>query len=208
MAEQAKLWRSGSFADEVICSAKEAFAALEQDQATVKFEAIERVITPVRSLLDTLSEELGTPIRRSWANLYFSTDGVGVAEHADGHEVMALQVSGRKKWTYWPLGAAAHVTLRPGSLLFLPRGVKHATQASGPSISLSLSFACYTLADVALGGLERRIRAAPRWNRPVTHEEDALDQEEQELDALLRSLGTDLAARGALMLVPPSKRLL
>jgi ribosomal protein L16 Arg81 hydroxylase len=195
---EAKLWRAGSFADEVTCPAAEALAAVDRFGATVKVEAVDRFVPAVRSALDTLCNELGTPIRRTWANLYVSPTGIGVAEHADDHEVLALQISGEKRWSYWFQGHPTHVTLRPGSVLFLPRDLRHATQASGRSISLSLAFASFTLADLALAALGRHIRAEPLWNRPMQADGPTTDGEE--LDDLLRTLGAELASRGILTL--------
>jgi ribosomal protein L16 Arg81 hydroxylase len=207
-AGEAKLWPEGSFRDERVCRDDEALAAVLRERATAKIEGVERQIPEVARALDELREALGGPIRRRWANLYLSPAGVGVGEHADGHEVIVVQLAGSKRWSYRYGGEETTVVLRPGSVLFLPRAVRHSTEATELSVSLSLSFACYTLAEIATTGLQRLMSSRPEWARAA----GALDGGShsarlEELDGMLKALGAELAAEGLAAFTPPAEQL-
>lgn len=76
--------------------------------------------------------------------------------------------------------------LRPGSLLFVPRGVWHSTEASGHALSLNFTFTAPAWADLFLAALRSRLVLAPEWR------ESALMNEAQKFEALLGSLKEEL----------------
>lgn len=196
---EAKLWPEGSYENELTGGAEELLAGVDRDRATAKIEGVDRLVPTIAEGLSALTAELGTPIRRAWANLYVSAPGVGVAEHADGHEVIALQLSGAKEWSLSYAAERTVFSLRTGSVLFVPRGVGHATTASEPSVSLSLAFACYTLADVAARSIARLLYSRPGWDRVVGSLDPASSADDgAELDGILRAVGTELASGGVL----------
>jgi 50S ribosomal protein L16 3-hydroxylase len=55
------------------------------------------------------------------------------------------------------------IHMKPGSVLFLPRGYWHQTQAIGDSLSLNFTFDQPTWADIVLPEIRRRILAHPEW---------------------------------------------
>lgn len=57
--------------------------------------------------------------------------------------------------------------MRPGSVLFLPRGTWHKTAAAAPSLSLSIVIRPPVLADALLGWLKPWLLGDPRWRLPV-----------------------------------------
>ncbi|MDY0747675.1 cupin domain-containing protein [Paucibacter sp. R3-3] len=59
------------------------------------------------------------------------------------------------------------ITMRPGSILFLPRGIWHQTLALEDSLSLSLVLRTPTLADALLRELRPLLLADPAWRRPL-----------------------------------------
>ncbi|TKC98594.1 JmjC domain-containing protein [Polyangium fumosum] len=60
------------------------------------------------------------------------------------------------------------VLLRPGSVLFVPRGYWHQTEAgSDESFSVSIGFRTPSCADIVLRELHRRLLAHTEWRRPV-----------------------------------------
>jgi 50S ribosomal protein L16 3-hydroxylase len=59
------------------------------------------------------------------------------------------------------------VELQPGSALFVPRGWWHATEASGESLSVNLTFSVPTWLDLVIAELRDRLVARPRWREHV-----------------------------------------
>lgn len=57
--------------------------------------------------------------------------------------------------------------MKPGSVLFLPRGYWHGTKASGESFSLSIRLDPPLYADVVLAQLRQILLAEEEWRRPV-----------------------------------------
>lgn len=103
---------------------------------------------------------LGRRVRgSSWANLYLTPPrSHGFAPHTDDTDVFVLQLRGEKRWTLHapptalpPLGpiskrfddadaTAETIVLRPGDLLYVPRGQAHAA-ATGEHDSMHLTVA-------------------------------------------------------------------
>jgi 50S ribosomal protein L16 3-hydroxylase len=76
--------------------------------------------------------------------------------------------------------------LKPGSLLFVPRGVWHATLADGDAISLNFTFTAPAWMDLLLGALRSRLIQSTEWR------ETALIADEKKFDSLLNSLIHDM----------------
>ena len=128
---------------------------------TLFFNRMENLFPP---LLDLVLNVSRTFDRTSAVNLYMASHGAaraggGVAPHCDHHDVLILQLTGRKRWRMWPnrgslltmsdeeeVGKHAHtilashllgepyldVVLRPGHVLYMPRGTIHATDLAPP----------------------------------------------------------------------------
>jgi ribosomal protein L16 Arg81 hydroxylase len=115
--------------------------------ATVTLPAIHRTWAPLRVLCENLQSQLDFPVH---ANVYVTPgNAAGIAPHYDTHEVFALQIAGKKRWTlyeppillpgrsqifspqgYTPPAPMAQVDLSAGDLLYLPRGFVHSTTTS------------------------------------------------------------------------------
>ncbi len=76
--------------------------------------------------------------------------------------------------------------LKPGSLLFVPRGMWHETQAEGEALSLNFTFTAPTWADLFLAALRSRLVLSPEWR------ESAVVSEEEKFASLLESLKEEL----------------
>ncbi|WP_426955998.1 cupin domain-containing protein [Muricoccus radiodurans] len=100
------------------------------------------------------------------SNIYLTPGGIaggaqGFRPHFDTHDVLVLQVSGRKRWRLWngtpfehptrrtpwrnqavPEGAPTEVEMGPGDALYVPRGVMHDATALGeePSLHATIGF--------------------------------------------------------------------
>ncbi len=76
--------------------------------------------------------------------------------------------------------------LKPGSLLYVPRGVWHSTEAEGHALSLNFTFTAPAWMDLLLGALRSRLVLSPEWR------ESALVADELKFKTLLESLIQDL----------------
>lgn len=137
--------------------------------ATVILQSLHRHWPPLQRLCDMLGNEW---LSQAQTNIYFTpAGGRGFTAHADGHDVFVLHISGTKSWTVYekpevargngatdkphgyerlvnqdsaeltPLG---RFTLRPGDLLYLPRGYVHEAAANTePALHITLGLAPY-----------------------------------------------------------------
>jgi hypothetical protein len=92
-------------------------------------------------------------------NIYLTPPGAqGFRAHYDAHDVLILQVQGEKLWRFWPTPWAPFADnctprdkqpspdeepgsqmLRPGDVLYLPRGILHDAASQGTQSSLHLT---------------------------------------------------------------------
>lgn len=144
--------------------------------STLVLQGLHRAWSPLRDFCLSLGGELGCAVQ---ANAYLTPpEHSGFATHYDTHDVFVLQVAGSKRWRVHepvcrdPLerqpwgGRAAEVaataagepaiqaTLRPGDVLYLPRGWLHAASAQG-DMSLHLTLGLhrptrYTIVEALL----------------------------------------------------------
>ena len=144
--------------------------------ATLIIDGMEDQSGHLRRMCQTLGQRFGA---KATVNLYASRQGVqGFASHCDPHEVFAVHCEGEKTWRIYegaedaPVEAtlirtadyierkkgkvAMEVTLRPGDLLYIPRGVYHDALASTER-SLHLTFGVQPLYGVAILDLLREM---------------------------------------------------
>lgn len=96
------------------------------------------------------------------SNIYLTPPAAqGFRTHFDTHDVLVLQVEGRKRWRVWdgerierptrrtpwpgnmpPIGEPHLLTLEPGDALYIPRGIMHdaATEPGEPSLHATIGF--------------------------------------------------------------------
>lgn len=129
---------------------------------------IDKIAPPLRAVVDALGDRFAA---LGNANVYASFKGVqGFASHYDLHDVFAVQCEGRKTWQLYanraenplaPLASGgaeaqaiidaakgpctARITMNPGDVLYLPRGVYHDALADeGASLHVTFSVAPLT----------------------------------------------------------------
>lgn len=173
--------------------------------ATVILQSLHRHWPPLQRLCDVLGHEW---LSQAQTNIYFTpAGGRGFTAHADGHDVFVLHLLGSKSWTVYQkpmvtvgsgdnrktqgfgrlvksdsveLLPLAHFILRPGDLLYLPRGYVHEAAANAePTLHITLGLAphrsihwvreciavwCLWLACWELGAA---ILGDPRWSSLV-----------------------------------------
>jgi lysine-specific demethylase/histidyl-hydroxylase NO66 len=144
-------------------------AAAHADGATIVLQALHRTWPALQSFCSQLAADLG---HQCQVNVYVTPPGAqGFNPHHDTHDVVVLQVDGRKHWTIHPpavelplktqpstrLGpdpvggrpAAIDTVLEPGDALYLPRGWLHSARTTEDrSIHLTIGLLATTWADV------------------------------------------------------------
>jgi ribosomal protein L16 Arg81 hydroxylase len=134
--------------------------------ATVVLPALQRTWAPLRELCAQLEKDFSHPAH---ANAYLTPgDSPGFTPHYDTHEVFVLQIAGTKRWRIFPPplhlphrsqpfvpvgyvlpGPIAELELKPGDLLYLPRGFVHAANTSrGHSAHITVGMTVYTWVEL------------------------------------------------------------
>lgn len=84
--------------------------------------------------------------------------------------------------------------LHPGSLLYVPRGYWHETEAKGDALALNFTFTAPTWIDLLTTALRGRLALSPEWRETAEGVSDPLrfEQAAQTFDELLVTLKHDL----------------
>lgn len=90
--------------------------------------------------------------------------------------------------------SALTIELKPGSMLFVPRGHWHSTEAQGEALALNFTFTAPTWIDLFTNALRSRLALSPEWRETANGVCDTIRRDEAEayLDALLVGLKEDL----------------
>ncbi len=112
--------------------------------ATLVLQGLQRTWLPLTRFCRALERATSHPVQ---ANAYLTPAGAaGLAEHADDHDVIVLQVTGGKAWEVAGLGP---VTTAPGDALYIPAGARHAAHAQeAASLHLTLGILRVTVGQV------------------------------------------------------------
>jgi 50S ribosomal protein L16 3-hydroxylase len=91
-------------------------------------------------------------------------------------------------------GDAAEFVLRPGSLLFVPPGAWHETEALTGALSLNFTFNAPTWIDLLTAALRGRLSRSSRWREAAVIGPDTenADEATAKLDALLSEVVQDI----------------
>ena len=123
------------------------------DGATLVMQSLHRTSKAVGDFVTRLQDELSHPVQ---ANAYLTPpDAVGLAEHSDLHDVLAVQLHGSKRWWVDGLG---DVTMRRGDVMYVPRGIRH---RAGTTTETSLHLTIGIIRVTARQVIERILRDAP-----------------------------------------------
>ncbi|MGV9387051.1 cupin domain-containing protein [Nonomuraea sp. NPDC003707] len=183
-------------------------AKLLRGGATLVMDAIDELHAPIQQMAADLERTLHERVQ---VNCYASFGPQpGFHTHWDDHEVLVLQVHGRKRWRIFgptrphptrrdeerppePEGAPhADLILNDGDVLHVPRGWWHdATAIDGPSLHLTFGVSPATGADLLAWAIDRlRRHVLVRQNLPA---HDDIDAQHQHVKALLDLLVSDLS---------------
>ena len=165
--------------DDVVDPAK--IVARLAEGATLVLQSLHRTSPPVAAFVTRLQDEISHPVQ---ANAYLTPPAAaGLAEHADLHDVLALQLHGFKRWWVEGLG---DVTMCPGDVMYVPRGSRHRAETSAAtSLHLTVGIIRVTRRQM----IERIVRDGPETfdaPLPIGYRHSAQrDQLERAIDAAL-----------------------
>ena len=154
------------------------------------------VNVPLPRLTDAFADFLGAPRQKVIASLFLTPPAGGASPHFDKNENFTIQLTGAKRWHVGETPMVASppdglilgqtpppslagllaakepprrtVEMRPGTLLYVPRGTVHATEAGEQSWSLNISYSPAMWLDLMRVGLRRRLARSERWRGTVS----------------------------------------
>lgn len=165
-------------------SANENMIKLCQEGATLILNGVHKLIPELARFTSKVKYDLGYGVQ---LNAYCSWPGKqGFSSHYDTHEVFILQIDGNKKWYVFPdtfkyplesqkssdftppeTEPYLTCTLKPGDVLYIPRGHWHyAIAVDQPSLHLTLGVHCKTGIDV-LDWLVNELRQKQEWRKSL-----------------------------------------
>lgn len=194
----------------------DALLAEYRNGATIIVDALHRTWQPIGLLCKRLEVELNHPTQ---VNIYLTpANAQGFGRHYDTHDAFILQIAGHKHWRIYespielPLGSQPwdperygigelleEVDLRPGDLIYIPRGFVHEAMTSDTqSLHVTLGISAYTWMDVFAEALNRcRADARFRASLPVGFggRDGAASTMQARLAELVRALGEVASAK-------------
>jgi hypothetical protein len=177
-------------------------------------------LRPLSPALDRMARALETVLHQPvTASAFWSRGPLSAPVHYDEHDILAVQLRGTKTWriargpsalcTTWkgipgalPVlgGDPFVVTVAPGDVIYLPRGLPHTVDADADSIHVALGFTPLTLRDAVIAMLdelterERALRDTLIGDLDEAHARGALEQVRpramEAVAALHRAAGT------------------
>ena len=140
-------------------------ARLFDDGATVVFNQLHQRLPALAQLTVALGRRFSSRVQ---TNVYLTPPRAqGFAPHWDTHDVFVLQVRGTKRWSIYdtrvrlplrgqrfepgtpPGNVRDEFELRPGSAVYLPRGLMHSARSTGEaSLHVTLGLTAFTWADL------------------------------------------------------------
>lgn len=169
---------TGPRPDAVMCDGPDEFRALvgrfHDNGYTVRVADVVPLSPALRSFARALEALLHQPVT---ASLFWSVDRARAAVHYDENDIIAVQLSGRKRWWIstepaaldigWKrpgrgetqLGAHRVVEVGPGDLLYIPRGTPHTVESLSDSLHLSILFTPLTVREAVIAMIDHLANA-------------------------------------------------
>ncbi|UGQ14860.1 cupin domain-containing protein [Yinghuangia sp. ASG 101] len=161
--------------------------------ATLVLDAVDELHPPLGAFADELARFLRTRVQVNAYASFTGTEGFGT--HWDDHDTLVVQLEGAKRWRVFgptravpmfrdteapeepPSEPLAELVLRPGDLLYVPRGWWHAVAADQGEHSLHVTCGLQTHTGVDLiGWVADRLRARTEVRADVPRLASASEQ--------------------------------
>lgn len=151
-------------------SFRERIAAFHARNYSVRFPELRGVSAPLERLARALEILLHQPVTTS---AFWSRGGMRAPVHFDDHDLLVVQLRGAKRWyvtqrpselpNEWKgipskdtleLGAHHVLDLKPGDMMYLPRGTLHTVDSDTPSVHVAIGFTPLTVRELLLACLD------------------------------------------------------
>ncbi|MBV9842472.1 MAG: hypothetical protein JOY99_13240 [Sphingomonadaceae bacterium] len=144
---------------------RDRIAAFHARGYSVRFPELRPLSPPLDRTARAFEVLLHQPVS---ASAFWSRSALRAPVHYDEHDIVAVQLRGTKTWhlsqgpsplcTGWQsipgplpmLGAAISVTMRPGDVLYVPRGLPHTVDGAGESLHVAIGFTPLTVRDAVI----------------------------------------------------------
>ena len=181
--------------------------------ATIIFNQLHRRVKGLGEFCASLGEIFGSRVQ---ANIYLTPPhGQGFRPHWDTHDVFVLQVSGRKHWSIYdtnvtlplrgqtfdskrdtPGEVKEEFELRPGSVVYIPRGVMHSARSgSETSLHITVGVTTYTWTDLFLESVAAVALQEPTLRQSLPLRFVHADYPREERDRLVQEKLESLSSR-------------
>lgn len=149
---------------------------------SVRFPELRYVWRPLDTLARAFEALLHQPMTTS---AFWSRGGMKAPVHHDDHDLIVVQLRGTKRWyvssgpselhNTWAnipgrppeLGPHEVIDLRPGDVLYLPRGTPHTVDSDTESIHLALGFIPLTVRQTLIAAIDHLSDFDRRWRMTV-----------------------------------------
>jgi bifunctional lysine-specific demethylase and histidyl-hydroxylase MINA len=136
---------------------------------SVRFPDLRPLSRPLDELARALEMLLLQPVT---ASAFWSRGGMRAPVHYDDHDLLVVQLRGTKRWyvssgpsdlnNTWQripesapaLGPHHTVDVKPGDLMYLPRGTYHSVDSDSGSLHVSIGFTPLTLREAVIAALD------------------------------------------------------
>jgi ribosomal protein L16 Arg81 hydroxylase len=182
-----------------------ALQSLLRQGVSLVINGVADLVPQIGRLTDAIERRLGY---HSWANAYLSFGrGSAFRSHWDPHDVLVLQIHGRKRWRSYgtpmpfplenhgpiePFGSEVvwEDLLEPGDVLYLPRGEVHQAELEGTtSVHITIGIQAPRGVDFLRWVADKAAADVPaRMDLERLSGEAALCQQERELKARLHAM--------------------
>jgi bifunctional lysine-specific demethylase and histidyl-hydroxylase MINA len=149
---------------------------------SVRFPELRPLSPPLDELARALEMLLLQPVTVS---AFWSRGGMRAPVHFDDHDLLVAQLRGTKRWyvsskpselnNTWQkipeaapaLGPHQTVDVKPGDLLYLPRGTYHSVDSDNGSLHVSIGFTPLTLREAVIASLDHLSDLDRGWRTTV-----------------------------------------
>ncbi|MER5601672.1 cupin domain-containing protein [Streptomyces sp. NPDC002265] len=155
-----------------------------QEGASLALDSVDELHPPLARFCEAIERELRTRVQANLYASWTSTEGFGI--HWDDHDTIIVQLDGAKRWRIYgttrpyplyrdiedpgeaPTEPVADLVLRPGDVLYVPRGVWHAVAADQGTRSLHVTCGLQThTATDLMAWVSEQLLTHEDWRRDL-----------------------------------------